>query len=62
MRMAGGGKEPRFFYGWVIVGVLAIVGGWTLATAGANVGFFIPPMREELGFSRSIFGWANRER
>ncbi|MBM3941282.1 MAG: MFS transporter, partial [SAR202 cluster bacterium] len=55
-------RGPRFFYGWVIAGVMAVVGGWTLSMGGANFGFFISPMRDELGFDRAFFGWASTAR
>ena len=62
MQWLGLGDRPRYYYGWVIVAAMSIIGGWTLGMGGANVGLFIDPMREELGFSNAIFGWANTAR
>ena len=55
-------KAGRFYYGWVIAVSMAIIGGWTLSMGVANFGFFINPMREELDFDRSVFGWASSAR
>lgn len=52
----------RLYYGWVIVAVMAVAGGWTLSMGVANFGFFINPMREDLGFDRTVFGWASSAR
>ncbi|MFC1977991.1 MFS transporter [Chloroflexota bacterium] len=51
-------KRPRFFYGWIIVGVMAVVGAFTPAMATLNFGLFIKIMGDELGIGRSMFGWA----
>ncbi|MFN0147174.1 MAG: MFS transporter [Dehalococcoidia bacterium] len=51
-------RQPRFFYGWVIVGVMTVIGGLTMAMAGFNFGLFIRPMGQDLGISRQTFGWA----
>ncbi|MEX2430492.1 MAG: MFS transporter, partial [Dehalococcoidia bacterium] len=51
--------KPRFFYGWAIVAVMGVIGGVTLSMGGANFGFFVSPMQEDLGFDLSFFGWAN---
>ncbi len=48
-----------FFYGWVIVGVLAIARGLGLALGMLNFGLFITPMGQELTIGRSTFGWAS---
>ncbi len=50
-------RQP-FFYGWVIVAVMTVVGGVTMAMAGFNFGLFIRPMERDLGISRQTFGWA----
>ncbi len=62
MQWIGLGTQPRYYYGWVIVAVLSLIGGWALSMGGSNVGFFIDPMREELGFNRAVFGWATTAR
>ena len=62
MQWLGLGPRPRYFYGWVIVAVMSVVGGWALGMGGSSIGLFIDPMREELGFSNAIFGWANTAR
>lgn len=57
--------EPRqggFFYGWVIVAVLAAVGALSMALGTLNFGLFVKPMGDELGIGRSIFGWAQSTR
>ena len=51
-------QGARFFYGWVIVGVMAVVAAITPSLATLNFGLFIKPMGNELGIGRSIFGWA----
>ncbi|MDP6646956.1 MAG: MFS transporter [Dehalococcoidales bacterium] len=51
-------QGTRFFYGWVIVGVMAVVAAITPSLATLNFGLFIKPMGNELGIGRSIFGWA----
>ena len=55
-------KPRRLYYGWVIVAVMAVAGGWTLSMGVANFGFFINPMREDLEFDRAVFGWASSAR
>ena len=55
-------RSTPLFYGWVIVAVMAVIGGWTLSMGVANFGFFFGPMREELDFDLSIFGWASTAR
>lgn len=54
--------RPRFFYGWVIVAVLAVTGALTMAMGALNFGLFIKPMGDELGAGRAIFGWAQSAR
>jgi MFS family permease len=58
MKPSTASKRPRIFYGWVVVVSSSIMGGWVLSMGGANFGLFIGPMRDELGFSQSVFGWA----
>lgn len=55
-------REPRFFYGWVIVGVMAAVGCLSMALGTLNFGLFIKPMGDELGIGRATFGWAQSAR
>ncbi|MGE3912083.1 MAG: MFS transporter [Chloroflexota bacterium] len=54
--------RPRYFYGWVIVAVLAVTGAITMALGALNFGLFIKPMGDELGIGRAIFGWAQSSR
>jgi OFA family oxalate/formate antiporter-like MFS transporter len=53
---------PRFFYGWVIVAVMAAVGAITMAMGALNFGLFIKPMGDDLGIGRAAFGWAQSSR
>lgn len=46
------------YYGWVIVGVLGAFSGISVSLAGPNLAVFIKPMQEDLGWSASVFGWA----
>jgi MFS family permease len=50
------------FYGWVIVAVMATIGGLSMALGSLNFGLFIKPMGDELGIGRSVFGWAQSAR
>ena len=54
--------RPRLFYGWAIVGVLAITSALTMAMGALNFGLFIKPMGDELGIGRATFGWAQSSR
>ena len=54
--------RPRFFYGWVIVAVMAVTGGLTMGMGSLNFGLFIKPMGDELGVGRAIFGWTQSAR
>jgi len=53
---------PRFFYGWVIVGVLSLASMLSMAMGGLSFGLFIKPMGDELGLGRAVFGWAQTAR
>ncbi|SVE60035.1 uncharacterized protein METZ01_LOCUS512889, partial [marine metagenome] len=53
---------PRLYYGWVVVAAMISIGATTMAVAGPTFGFFIEPMQKELGFDKSLFGWANTGR
>ena len=55
-------KPRRFFYGWVIVGVMAASGAVSMAMGSLNFGLFIKPMGDELGIGRAAFGWAQTAR
>ncbi|MDP6452808.1 MAG: MFS transporter [SAR202 cluster bacterium] len=57
-----GEPSQRFFYGWVIVGVMAAAGAVSMAMGALNFGLFIKPMGDELGIGRSTFGWAQSSR
>ena len=50
--------NPRFFYGWVVVAVLGIIGGISTFIGVGNFGVFVVPMSEDLGVGNSYFGWA----
>jgi len=52
----------RLFYGWVIVATLFVVNFATQATGTLNLGLFILPMGEDMGISRSLFGWLTTSR
>lgn len=52
----------RFYYGWVIVAAMIVIGGMTMIITGPTFSLFIDPMQEELGFSTALFGWANTAR
>ena len=54
--------EARFFYGWVIVGVMAASGAVSMAMGSLNFGLFIKPMGDDLGIGRAYFGWAQTAR
>ena len=54
--------RPRFYYGWVIVAVMAVTGALTMSMGALNFGLFIKPMGDELGAGRAIFGWAQSAR
>lgn len=56
------GVTGRFFYGWVIVAVMAIVAALSMALGTLNFGLFVRPMGDDLGISRSTFGWAQSAR
>lgn len=53
---------PRVFYGWVVVWSLSAVAGVVMSMAGANMGFFLKPMRQDLDFAQVDFGWMNTAR
>jgi MFS family permease len=55
-------ERPRVYYGWVIVAVMAVVAGLTMALGTLNFGLFIKPMGDDLGIGRGAFGWAQSGR
>ena len=54
--------QPSYFYGWVIVAVMAITGAVSMGMGSLNFGLFIKPMGDELGIGRAAFGWAQTAR
>jgi MFS family permease len=60
--LRGGTSQPKFFYGWVIVGVLSLASMVGMAMGGLSFGLFIKPMGDELGIGRAVFGWAQTAR
>jgi predicted MFS family arabinose efflux permease len=50
------------FYGWVVVGALALMGVLSVALAGPIMSFFIPVMHTELGIPLLYFGLAMSSR
>ncbi len=61
LNRAGDGR-PKFFYGWVIVSVMAATGAVSMGMGSFNFGLFIKPMGDELGIGRAAFGWAQTAR
>ncbi|MSQ32685.1 MAG: MFS transporter [Dehalococcoidia bacterium] len=55
-------RKPRFYYGWVIVWSMFTISIVTTSMGAANLGFFIKPMKAELGLSQADFGWMNTAR
>ena len=55
-------RPRRFFYGWVIVWVMAVSGAVSMAMGSLNFGLFIKPMGDDLGIGRAAFGWAHTAR
>ena len=53
-------QEPRRkpFYGWTVVGALAVCSMFMGGLVGLNYGLFIPHMVRELKVPQSYFGWA----
>lgn len=54
--------RKRPFYGWVIVATFFLVNFATGAMGTLNLGLFIIPMGNDLGISRSLFGWLTTSR
>ncbi len=55
-------KSRRFFYGWVIVGVMAVSTAGSMAKGTLNFGLFVKPIGDDLGIGRAYFGWAQTAR
>ena len=55
-------QPSRFFYGWVIVAVMAVSGAASMAKGTLNFGLFVKPMGDDLGLGRAAFGWAQTAR
>jgi predicted MFS family arabinose efflux permease len=48
-------RKPRFFYGWIVVAVVA-AGGFSASTESFPVlGVFLKPITDDLGWSRAAF-------
>lgn len=50
--------DTKPFYGWVVVGATAFIALMGCAFGGMNAGVFIRPMGDDIGISRTMFGWA----
>jgi sugar phosphate permease len=48
-------RKPRFFYGWVIVVVVALAGFSTSTESFPVLGVFLKPITEDLGWTRAEF-------
>jgi len=55
-------QTGKLYYGWIIVGVMAVTGAAAMAMGTLNFGLFIKPMGDDLGIGRSIFGWSQTGR
>ena len=55
-------REQGFYYGWVIVAVMAVSRAVTMGMGSLNFGLFIKPMGDQLGIGRADFGWAQTAR
>lgn len=55
-------RQPRVFYGWVIVATMFAVNFSTMCTGTLNYGLFVLPMQRELALSRATFGWMQTTR
>ncbi len=60
--LASANSKPRIFYGWYIVWAMFTVSLVLVSMGTTNLGFFVKPMRDELGFTRADFGWMNTAR
>ena len=48
-------QRPRLYYGWVVVGVVALVGFAQSADTLPVLSVFLKPITEDFGWSRSVF-------
>ncbi|MQF82926.1 MFS transporter [SAR202 cluster bacterium AD-802-E10_MRT_200m] len=48
-------RKPRFYYGWVIVFIVALASFTQSAETFPVLGVFLKPMTEDFGWSRSVF-------
>ena len=55
-------SQRGFYYGWVIVAVMAVSRAVTMGMGSLNFGLFIKPMGDQLGIGRADFGWAQTAR
>ena len=55
-------RQHGFYYGWVIVAVMAVSRAVTMGMGSLNFGLFIKPMGDQLGIGRADFGWAQTAR
>ena len=51
-------RRPRFFYGWVIVGVCFVAEATAFGAGSASLAVFLQPMSEDLGWSRTTLTFA----
>ncbi len=51
-------RQPRFFYGWVIVGVCFVAEATAFGAGSASLAVFLQPMSEDLGWSRTTLTFA----
>ena len=60
MERKGKGQAPRkrIFYGWYVVGGVALVSMVSAGMTGVGFGLFVKPIEEELGIPQAYFGWA----
>ena len=50
-------KQPRVYYGWIVLAVAMIAGSFSTGVGSWGAGVFVKPMTEALGWSRtSYFG------
>ena len=50
-----GRQEKKFYYGWVIVGVIALAGFANSAETLPVISVFLKPITEDFGWNRSVF-------
>ena len=55
-------RQRGFYYGWVIVAVMAVSRAVTMGMGSLNFGLFIKPMGDQLGVGCADFGWAQTAR